>query len=259
MKKKLPLGYLAMFALTIGLLILTTVEGASSSLTYESDKYESEYQMEHIGITLLENGSDVGHRDYYTVGEKGESTESGWKVDSKPLFESITDFQIGRTYDEVFNVKNSGGIPEYVRVIVYKYWIDSDGNKVQALNPDYIECGFVSNGTNNWLIDSEESTTERTIFYYTDILEVGQETKPFMNTLKISDDVKKGYKTITEKVENEDKTKTNYKITYSYQYDGYTFCVEMEADAVQTHNAADAVRSAWGNKVTINAGKLSLS
>ena len=257
MKKKLPLGYLVMFVITIGLLVFTTVEGAASNLNIESDKYESEYQMEHIGITLLENNIDVGHRDYYTVGEKGESTDSGWRVHSNPLFEGIKDFQIGKTYDEVFTVKNSGGIPEYVRVIVYKYWIDYNGKKVQSLNPDFIECGFVSNGTNNWLIDADESTKERTIFYYTDILNVNEETQPFMNTLKISDEVKKGYKTITESVE---KDGVLYKkITYSYEYDGYTFCVEMEADAVQTHNAADAVRSAWGNKVTINANKLSLS
>ena len=34
--------------------------------------------------------------------------------------------------------------------------------------------------------------------------------------------------------------------TYEYEYDGYSFQVSAEVDAVQTHNAADAVKSAWG-------------
>ena len=34
--------------------------------------------------------------------------------------------------------------------------------------------------------------------------------------------------------------------TYTYAYDGYGFVVQAEADAVQTHNAKAAIRSAWG-------------
>ena len=31
-----------------------------------------------------------------------------------------------------------------------------------------------------------------------------------------------------------------------YKYDGVEFHVNVEVDAVQTHNAQDAIRSAWG-------------
>ena len=41
-------------------------------------------------------------------------------------------------------------------------------------------------------------------------------------------------------------------ITYSYKYDGYTFHVDAEVDAVQTHNAKDAIKSAWGVDVSVN-------
>ena len=48
-------------------------------------------------------------------------------------------------------------------------------------------------------------------------------------------------------------------ITTSYAYDGYRFCLEAEVDAVQTHNAEDAVKSAWGVDVNIaQDGTLSL-
>ena len=48
---------------------------------------------------------------------------------------------------------------------------------------------------------------------------------------------------MTESVVTEDGKTTH---TYTYDYDGYTFRVKVSAEAVQTHNAADAVKSAWG-------------
>ena len=48
-------------------------------------------------------------------------------------------------------------------------------------------------------------------------------------------------------------------ITYEYEYDGYMAHIDAEVDAVQTHNAKDAIKSAWGVDVNIAAdGALSL-
>ena len=48
-------------------------------------------------------------------------------------------------------------------------------------------------------------------------------------------------------------------ITTTYDYDGVTFNVEAQVDAVQTHNAEDAIKSAWGVDAQISAdGTLSL-
>ena len=35
-------------------------------------------------------------------------------------------------------------------------------------------------------------------------------------------------------------------IRYTYKYDKYKFHIECEVDAVQEHNAEDAMLSAWG-------------
>ena len=48
-------------------------------------------------------------------------------------------------------------------------------------------------------------------------------------------------------------------ITTTYEYDGAQFVLEATVDAVQTHNAKDAIKSAWGVDVNISDdGALSL-
>ena len=39
---------------------------------------------------------------------------------------------------------------------------------------------------------------------------------------------------------------TGTTITTTYDYEGKQFCLEVTADAIQEHNAADAMKSAWG-------------
>ena len=45
-----------------------------------------------------------------------------------------------------------------------------------------------------------------------------------------------------------------YSIRTDYEYDGLRFVIEAEVDAVQTHNGADAMRSAWGDVAAPLAG-----
>ena len=52
--------------------------------------------------------------------------------------------------------------------------------------------------------------------------------------------------------------KTVTTITTTYTYDDQFFALEVQADAVQTHNAEDAIKSAWGRDVTISGTTLSL-
>ena len=42
------------------------------------------------------------------------------------------------------------------------------------------------------------------------------------------------------------------KTVTTFNYDGVKFNLEAEVDAVQTHNARDAIKSAWG--VDVNVG-----
>ena len=47
--------------------------------------------------------------------------------------------------------------------------------------------------------------------------------------------------------------------TIPVRYDGVSFRVEVEVDAVQEHNAEDAVWSAWGKRISVGEdGILSL-
>ena len=47
------------------------------------------------------------------------------------------------------------------------------------------------------------------------------------------------------------QTVNGNKYKYEYKYHGYRFVVEAEVQAIQTHNAVDAIKSAWGVDVAI--------
>lgn len=102
------------------------------------------------------------------------------------------------------------------------------------------------------MIDEESSTDERTILYYNRVLETGETSPAFAGRLKID-------QSVTAKVtQTTEKTANGSKIITTYDYDGVQFCIEATVDAVQEHNVEDAVWSAWGRKVTVNDGILSL-
>ena len=57
-------------------------------------------------------------------------------------------------------------------------------------------------------------------------------------------------------LENGDKVTV---ITYSYDYDDYTFYIEADVQAIQTHNVNDAITGLWGvSNVTANDGKVTV-
>lgn len=90
--------------------------------------------------------------------------------------------------------------------------------------------------------------------YYTRPLNSGETTPNVIDTLKIDSAINnKVTKTVTK---NSDGSET---ITTSYTYNEYEFRIEIEVDAVQSHNAQDAIKSAWGADVNIASdGTLSL-
>ena len=105
---------------------------------------------------------------------------------------------------------------------------------------------------NGWMIDEESSTEERTILYYSRVLQSGETSPAFSGRLRIDESVAKKVTQTTEETAN------GMKIITSYDYDGVKFCVEATVDAVQEHNAQDAIWSAWGRRVTVDNGMLSL-
>ena len=216
-----------LFGAAAALLLASTVGSTRAALTYYSENYEMRIEVPSIGVSLVENGSVAGSRNY--VGN--EWKESGGELLQNMLPGENEKLVLGKKYDEVLKVRNSGTIDSYVRVILYKNWT-KDGEKADTeLSPDLIELNLTGNG---WIVDEDASTAERTVLYYTRVLPSGQETRTTAD----------GWTTVTTE----------------FAYDGYRFNIKVEADAVQTHNAAEAVKSAWGVDVSIGAdGSLSLT
>ncbi len=252
LNKKLasPAVTAVLFACAAVLLLGSSIGGTRAALTYYSENYTSRVQMHNIGVSLLENGTRISWRDY------GEDSNGEWDEVIGTLFTQMLaegeEFKMGRTYPEVLSVANSGTIDEYVRVSIYKYWENGDGTKIQELSPDLINLNLVNLGE-HWLVDQEASTEERTVLYYRHVLGVGEETAPFTDSLTV-DGITASR--VSQTVEVNGKYKT---IKTTYEYDGANFGVEVEADAVQTHNPEDAIWSAWGCRAEIGEdGTLSL-
>ena len=184
---------------------------------------------------MLENGGIIAYRNY---------SESGnWEE----LFGEINfdGLEIGEDIEKRITIKNSGNISEFVRIIITKYWADKDENKIENKNggvdiDELIELNFT--GDENWLIDEARATTERTLAYYKKAIDVREETGALIDSIKISPDIYDYGYTISED--------DNGNIAVDYNISGFNMIIEV--DAVQTHNAKVAIKSAWGIDVEIS-------
>ncbi len=258
------------------LLLFSSVGGIRAALVEQSNYYEGQVDLSSIGVTLVEtnakykDGHDVASRDYdegYNASEDDyinwQGNASGELLDGM-LYDEDTEkdeqLKLGKAYKEELRVRNSGSIHEYVRVSVYKYWLNEDGEtKDRSLDPGLINLKFETG--KGWTIHEGSSTKERTVLYYSSKLAPDPEGKgqgevsaPFTSTLSIDNKVgaivRKEY---SEPYEKDGVTYQDFK-TY-YAFDGKQFCVEAIVDAVQDHNAADAIKSAWG----VDAGAVGIS
>ena len=246
-KKRMPLGGLTVALLSASVVLLagSTVGSARAALTYYSENYGAQVEVSNIGVSLVENDKVISKRDYASNGKWDEATGD--------LLTGLKEEKIvpGKQYEEAIKVTNSGSIDSYVRVILKKSWTNKEGVKDTTLSPDLIDLNLKEES--GWVIDKNASTKERTILYYTGILPAGKSTPALSDTLTIDG-------SIATKVKQDVTEKDGYKtITTTYAYDGYNFQLEAEADAVQTHNAQDAIKSAWGVDVDVDGnGNISL-
>ena len=234
------------------LLVGSTVGSTRAALTYYSENYSAQMNMQSIGVSLLEIDKVVSSRDYVSNNEWKGTSEGELLTD---LLGKDDTFTPGKKYNEAISVKNSGTIDTFVRVIITKSWQDEKGNKNTNLSPDLIELNFLTD--NGWEIAKDQSYQseqsdqykERTVLYYTKALKAGKPTPALSDTLRINP-------SIASDVTKVPKGKT---ITYTYKYNGYTFHIDAEVDAVQTHNAKDAIKSAWGVDVNVSDDETTLS
>ena len=242
MKKKIPVLPAVLLSASALLLAGSTVGSTRAALTYFSENYSASVNISQIGVSIQENGKTVSSRDYAGDGQ--------WTETSSSLFADLLDggekIGLGKKYDDSITIKNSGSIDTFVRAVVTKSWQDTEGNKDTSLDPALIQLNFLTE--NGWQIDESASTAERTVLYYTSLLPSGESTAELLGEDALSIDSAVG----TKVEQTETQTEEGTVITTEYAYDGYSFQVEIEADAVQTHNAADAIKSAWGVDVTVS-------
>ncbi len=264
---KSPKTTVVAFGMAVALLLFSSIGGTRAALTYFSETYASRVQMSNIGVTLQEKGQH--DEDFKAVSKRDYSDASNgtWSENTGALLEGMLtkgeDLKLGKKYKEELRVQNTGDINQYVRVSIYKYWVDGKVEKGQEpvkfpnLDPSLIELNLVNiagqeGGSGRWLLDEEASTKERTVLYYSEVLEAEEPTDPFTDTVKINDNIASK---VTQTVTKKDGYTT---IKTTYDYDGVGFCVEAKVDAVQDHNAEDAIWSAWGRRVTVENETLSL-
>ena len=242
------------FILAAALLAVGGIGAAVAVPSIQSNFYTSQIGMQDIGVSLLENGDIVSYRNYDT-----DKMDGTWKavVPGTLKFDKITKLVPGVKYDEELRIQNTGSINTYNRVTVYKYWIDKNGKKATHLSPALIHLHYAN--TDVWKMDTSEISadlqktperSERVVLYYTPLLhgkideEGGQRSVPFIDKVTIDGVVA----TMVEATPSED----GKRVTTTYKYNDYSFCVEVVVDAVQEKNAEDAILSCWGKKVTIS-------
>jgi hypothetical protein len=245
-------GTIILTSVAVALLVVSGIGSTQAALTYFSENYTAQVEMKDIGVTLVETSAqstkDISSRDYTGSDDAWDTTQGALLTDM--LEESDNQLQLGRAYKEELSVKNTGTINEYVRVRIYKSWTDEDGNKETTLSPSLIILHMTNNG---WIIDEDASTEERTVLYWPNILAVGETTSALSDTLTIDSSI--GNKVTKTTTVEDGVTKTTTK----FNYDGVKFNLKAEVDAVQTHNAKDAIKSAWGVDVNVaDDGSISL-
>ena len=253
------MGTTFMFMLAVLLLMTGTIGGVRATpQIFNPDFYYGGLELDEIGITLLENGDPVSSRNYNKTKQAFDvSSNNTNNAEQGVLLAGMLGnekLKIGKAYPESLSVRNTGLIPEYVRVTVYKYWVsvDKDGNetrfnaynaKGEELLNKLIELNFLQGSDKDWVIDPGATTKERTVLYYKHLLDKGKDTTPFTDTLTINNKiVDYGMKVPTET----DAAGNVLSWTWSWVADGLEFRIEAEADGVQNHNARAAMKSAWG-------------
>ena len=243
-----------MFLMAVVLLFAGTVGGTQAALQVRSNNYYSAFDLDHIGVTLYENGQRVAYRNYGAEVESGFTESQNGRLTLNDL-SGDKDFHLGKNYPFVITAQNTGTIAQYVRVTIYKYWVAIGDKEERHANgwlhgtasskymdslydPALIELSYSGgayNGT-NWVKDTSSSTPEREIYYYIGPLNPTEVSKALFTDLRVSSAVARLV----------NMTRNGNMTIYTYAYDGMGFVVEASVDAIQTHHARAAITSAWG-------------
>lgn len=186
------------------------------------------------------------------------AAESGTEIPAVMVFENgrertalLTDLtgqalDPGKEYPEKLTAVNGSDEPEYIRMIIRRYWKDAAGNKTET-DPEYIRFSFGEEDYNTaaWKENTAEKTQEQAVYYLTQALEDGAESAPLFDAVCIDPAVLDGASFVTE----------NGVTRPEYADSGLTFVIEAEVQYVQAEQPDEAMKSAWGvQNVSIEGG-----
>ena len=253
MKRKLSTRTLALLVAAGLLFSIGTVTGVRAYPNIQSELYRAHFYLNHLQVHLLENDKDVCG---------GKNTLDGTAKITGPLatnlgyksLDEVGSVEPGKIYDEKIQAENGQDISQFVRMTVRKYWVETENGKVKvdsngepvkttALKPSLIHLTYGTDDYNTgaWAEVTQERTTESRTYIYKKLLPGNKKTDPIFTKLQIDESV--AVREDDPIISTEGDT-TIY--TYVYKYDGYAFFIEADVQAIQAHNAQDAIESQWG-------------
>ena len=215
---------LALLLAAFAVLSFSTIQGSRAALSYVSEDYTAGVEIKEIDVALVENGTVL--------------------AEDAALLSALPETPVvGQVYEERLAVSNTGAMNEYVRVILRRYWQDENGKRTE-LSPSLIQPEL----TDDWILDESATTEERLVLYYSRPLAPGEISTPLCEGLCVDASLAELCTT------TETKTSEGYTIYETvFDYNGVSLVLEASAEGVQTHNAASAIKSAWGVDVTLAA------
>ncbi len=229
---------LALLAAAVILFGAGGVTGTKAAIGATSRIYKGNLKQDQLNVAVVENGAQLGND---AVLLKSTFPDENSKLAP------------GYPYREEIAAKNtnpSGSADEYIRMVVRKYWKVEKAKDVEVNPSDIQLCVGGTEGTigSGWKENTAEATDEMNVYYYSSAVAAGQSTSNLFDTLIVDSEVL----SYTIKQETID---TGIRYTYVYDFDGYSVCIEAEAQAVQTHNGKDAIKSIWG----VDAGTVGIT
>lgn len=124
-------------------------------------------------------------------------------------------------------VENTEGKALYLRVTLTKYWKDENGEKNFELDPSMIQIN--TKDTSDWIIQKDENSNDEVMYFY-----YRKPLQPKERTSNITDSFK-----VDEKASRSLLAKKGIEI-------------DIEAEAIQAIEGAEAILSEWGMNVTLD-------
>lgn len=228
----------AVVVIAIVALLATNMAQASldDSSAARSDDYTADMSLSSLSVALKENNATV-------AATKEENAKEGTvTADYTNLLAGINGGNpinaFGKKYDYSLAAQNDGSQDEYVRVVVNRFWKKADDSKATTLSPEFIGLQF---DEANWIVAGPEQTgvSEQYILYSKNPIEAGS-SLPFLTHVSIDPAILDAGDIVPVKDVSGDY------VTKEYDYADYKMAIDVEVSAVQTHNGADAIKSAWG-------------